>query len=365
MDAAWRRNGGVPPSRRAAGAGTIAAMRTRLFERRRTMRLRVPMLTAAAVMAAVALMLAAGCGGGGDNKAAGDGKPAANQVLKMAWGAEPPSLDPGLATDTTSSNVLLNVMDPLVKLGDDLEPTPALAESWDVNGKARTFHLRDDGRWTNGDPVTAQDFEYSWKRTLDPKLAADYAYQLYGIVGAEAYNNAKPGEAAALRDKVGAKALDDRTLQVTLTSPQPWFVQQAAHHSFLAVHQPTVERYGTKWTEPKNIVTNGAFKLGSWKHDASITLVKNQDWRDADKVALERVEGRIIVDGTTRVQAFEAGEVDALDGGGLPPADMPRLKQLAEYEKYPALGTYYYGFNLKNVPDLNQRRAIDRKSTRL
>jgi oligopeptide transport system substrate-binding protein len=214
--------------------------------------------------------------------------------------------------------------------------------------------------------VTARDFEYSWKRTLDPALGADYAYQLYGIVGAEAYNGAKPAQAAALREQVGVKALDDRMLQVTLTSAQPWFVQQAAHHSFLAVHQPTVERHGERWTEPRNIVTNGPFKLAGWKHDASITLVKNEAWRDADRVALERVEGRIIVDGTTRVQAFEAGEVDALDGGGLPPADIPRLKQSPEYEKYPALGTYYFGFNLKNVPDVDQRRAmafaIDRQS---
>jgi oligopeptide transport system substrate-binding protein len=329
------------------------------------MGLRVPVLLAAALVVAVAVV-AAGCGGGDTKGAAGDAGPSKNQVLKMAWGAEPPSLDPGLATDTTSSNVLLNMMDPLVRLGKDLQPVPALAQSWDVDGNVVTFHLRDDGRWTNGDPVTAHDFDYSWKRTLDPKLAADYAYQLYGIVGAEDYNNAKPGQAAELRDKVGVKALDDRTLQVTLTSAQPWFVQQAAHHSFLAVHKPTVERYGTRWTEPSNIVTNGPFKLAGWKHDASITLVKNPDWRGADKVALDRVEGRIIVDGTTRVQAFEAGEVDVLDGGGLPPADMPRLKQLAEYEKYPALGTYYYGFNLKNIPDLNQRRAmalaIDRES---
>jgi oligopeptide transport system substrate-binding protein len=331
------------------------------------MRLRVPTLIAVAVVAAVALVLAAGCGGGGGEKVAGTPDwPATKQVLRMAWGAEPPSLDPGLATDTTSSNVLLNIMDPLVRLGDDLEPVPALAESWEADGNVVTFNLRDDGRWTNGDPVTAHDFEYSWKRTLDPKLAADYAYQLYGIVGAEAYNNAKPAQAAALRAQVGVKALDDRTLQVTLTSPQPWFVQQAAHHSFLAVHKPTVERYGTKWTEARNIVTNGAFELADWKHDASITLVKNENWRNADKVALQRVEGRIIVDGTTRVQAFEAGEADALDGGGLPPADMPRLKQLPEYEKYAALGTYYYGFNLKNIPDVNQRRAmafaIDRQS---
>ena len=330
------------------------------------MRLRTPLVLAAAAVAAVALV-AAGCGGGSESQPAADGgKKAATQVLKMAWGAEPPSLDPGLATDTTSSNVLLNIMDPLVRLGDDLQPVPALAESWDVDGKTVTFHLRADGRWTNGDPVTAHDFEYSWKRTLDPKLAADYAYQLYGIVGAEEYNNAKPAQAAALRDKVGVKALDDRTLQVTLTSAQPWFVQQAAHHSFLPVHQQTVETHGAKWTEPGNIVTNGPFELEGWQHDASITLVKNTDWRNADKVALDRVEGRIIVDGTTRVQAFEAGEVDLLDGGGLPPADMPRLKELPEYEKYPALGTYYYGFNLKNIPDENQRRAmafaIDRQS---
>ena len=330
------------------------------------MRLRTPLVLAAAAVAAVALV-AAGCGGGSESQPAADGgKKAASQVLKMAWGAEPPSLDPGLATDTTSSNVLLNIMDPLVRLGDDLQPVPALAESWDVDGKTVTFHLRADGRWTNGDPVTAHDFEYSWKRTLDPKLAADYAYQLYGIVGAEEYNNAKPAQAAALRDKVGVKALDDRTLQVTLTSAQPWFVQQAAHHSFLPVHQQTVETHGAKWTEPGNIVTNGPFELAGWQHDASITLVKNADWRNADKVALDRVEGRIIVDGTTRVQAFEAGEVDLLDGGGLPPADMPRLKELPEYEKYPALGTYYYGFNLKNIPDENQRRAmafaIDRQS---
>src|ERR671925_2382424 len=188
--------------------------------------------------------LVAGCGGGDDDEDAGQGTTtggeAAEQVITVNWGAEPPSLDPGLATDTTSSNVLLNIMDPLVRLGADLEPTPALAESWDVEGRVVTFHLRDDGRWTNGDPVTADDFEYSWKRTLDPKLAADYAYQLYGIVGAEAYNNAKPAEAAALRERVGVKALDDRTLQVTLTSEQPWFVQQAAHHSFLGVHRSTV-----------------------------------------------------------------------------------------------------------------------------
>ena len=106
------------------------------------------------------------------------------------------------------------------------------------------------------------------------------------------------------------KALDAHTLQVELTSPQPWFVQQVAHTSFLAVNRKAVEKYGDKWTEAKNIVTNGPFKLASWQHDSRIDLVKWADWRDAGQVSLQRVNGRMISDGTTAVQAFEAGEVD-------------------------------------------------------
>jgi oligopeptide transport system substrate-binding protein len=319
-----------------------------------------------AAMLALFAFAAAGCGG--DDEEAGDGateadgaQPAAEQVLRMAWGAEPPSLDPGLATDTTSSNVLLNIMDPLVTLNDEtLEAEAALAESWDVEGNVITYHLRDDGMWTNGDPVTANDFVYSWKRTLSPELAADYSYQLYGIQGAAEYNGCEGSrrECEQLADAVGVRAVDDQTLEVTLTSPQPWFVQLTAHHSFLAVHQATVEEFGDQWTEPENIVTNGPFMLESWEHEASITLVKNPEWRNADDVTLERMEGRIIVDGTTRVQAFEAGEIDALDGSGLPPDDIPRLKETEEYELYPAIGTYYYGFNVDNITDVNQRRAL-------
>jgi oligopeptide transport system substrate-binding protein len=308
------------------------------------------------------LFAAAGCGGGGGSGSSGNGSngPAASeQTITIAWGAEPPSLDPGLATDVTSSNILLNIMDPLVTLGADLEPVPSLAERWDVSkdGKTVTFHLRGDGKWTNGDPVTAEDFEWSWKRTMSPELAADYAYQFYGIVGAAEYNACEKN-CNALRDKVGVDALDDRTLEVRLTSAQPWFVQQVSHHSFLAVHRLTVEQFGDRWTESSNIVTDGPFKLDAWEHSASIDLVKNDAWRGAADVSLTRVNGKIIVDGTTRVQAFEAGEVDALDAGGLPPDEIGRLKETPEYEVYPALGTYYYGFNLKNLPDIHERRAL-------
>jgi len=311
-------------------------------------------------------LAAAGCGGGneessgGTSSGGGETTPAANQTMTMGWGAEPPSLDPGLATDTTSSNVLLNIMDPLVRLNPDtLEAVPSLAESWDVSsdGKTVTFHLRQDGKWTNGDPVTASDFVYSWKRTLSPELAADYAYQLYGIQGAQEYNACQKN-CDPLAAKVGVSAPDDFTLVVKLTSPQPWFIQQASHHSFLAVNQSAVEQFGDKWTEPQNIVTDGPFKLAKWEHDAEIDLVKNDAWRDAADVSLTSIPGKIIVDGTTRVQAFESGEIDALDGGGLPPDEIARLKDTPEYESYPALGTYYYGFNIKNISDIHERRAL-------
>jgi oligopeptide transport system substrate-binding protein len=323
------------------------------------------LLLVVALLGAFALA-AAGCGGGNESSGGGTGSgggqtgKAANQTMTIAWGAEPPSLDPGLATDTTSSNVLLNIMDPLVRLDPKTnEAVPSLAESWDVSedGKTVTYHLRKDGKWTNGDPVTAKDFVYSWKRTLSPELAADYAYQLYGIEGAIDYNSCTKN-CDALADKVGVEAPDDFTLVVHLTSPQPWFIQQSAHHSFLAVNQSAVEQFGDKWTEAANIVTDGPFKVAKWQHDAELDLVKWDEWRDAASVTLTSVPGKIIVDGTTRVQAFESGEVDVFDGAGIPPDEIARLKETPEYEAYPSLGTYYYGFNIKNISDIHERRAL-------
>jgi len=266
------------------------------------MRITARVMQAAAVAALA--VLAVGCGSSGDSGSNGSG--VIDQVININWGAEPPSLDPGLATDTTSGDVITNIMDPLVKLDKDLQPVPNLAKSWTVSddGKTVTFKLRDDGRWTNGDPVTAQDFEWSWKRTISPELAADYAYQFFGIVGAAEYNACK-SNCDVLRDKVGVKALDDHTLQVKLTSQQPWFVQQVAHHSFLAVHRATVEKFGRKWTDPANIVTDGPFKLARWDHDSRLDLVKWNGWRNADQVELQRINGSMITEGTTALRAFE------------------------------------------------------------
>jgi len=289
-----------------------------------------------------------------------DGSNAA-QVLKMSIGSEPPSLDPGLATDTTSSNIILNIMDPLVKLGKPpaLNAVPAAAASWKVRGAVVTLNLRKSVKWTNGQPVTAKDYVYGWLRTISPELGADYAYQFEGIKGAKEYTACDPKKADcnALRAKVGVKAVGRYTLRVTLVSPQPWFIQQISHHSFLAQHKATIDRYGSKWTEPQNIVTNGPFKLASWKHDASITLVKNTKWRNAKSVKLNRVESQIIVDATTAENAFSAKNID-VNSTGVASVNIPKWKKTPYWTVFKALGTYYYGFNTKNIPDVNQRRAM-------
>jgi len=283
------------------------------------------------------------------------------KVLRMSIGAEPPSLDPGLATDTTSSNILLNIMDPLIKLGPPpaLKPVPSLASSWDVKGTDVTLHLRKDAKWTNGQPVTAEDFVWSWLRTISPELGADYAYQFFGISGAEAYNScdAAKADCNALKAKVGVSAPDKYTLKIKLTSPQPWFIQQLAHHSFLAVNKGAVDAHGSKWTEPANIVTDGPFSLTAWKHDASLTMTKNAKYRDAKSVKIDRIDSQVITDASTALTAFDAGNID-IDTTGFNPTDIPRLKKRPEWKSFAALGTYYYGFNVRNITDVNQRRAM-------
>jgi hypothetical protein len=148
--------------------------------------------------AAIGIIVVGAASGASDQRA---------QNLRVIIGAEPPSLDPGLATDTTSSNVLLNINEPLIKLGapPDLNAVPGAAQSWTVKGSTVTLNLRKDVRWSNGQPVTAQDYVWSWLRTLSPELAADYAYQLWGIKGAEAYNGCKSNCNARSR-KVGLRA---------------------------------------------------------------------------------------------------------------------------------------------------------------
>ena len=311
-------------------------------------------------------VVAAGCGGGGSSSGTtttGTSGTASGGTLRVAIGSEPPSLDPGLATDTTSAYVVGNINTPIVYLGPapDLKPEPALAKSWDVKGASVTLHLRDDVKWTDGTLVTADQVVWSWLRTISPQLAADYAYQFYGIKGAQEYNSCKPSAANqqcdTLKSKVAITAPDKSTVQIELTSPQPWFMQQLSHTSFIPVSKAAVDKWGEKWTEPGHIITDGPFNLTQWQHDASLTLVKNPDWFDASRVKLDKAQLKIITEGATAEQAFAAGDVDVNDTGW-PPADTARLKAQDTYHQFPSLGIYYYGFNIKNITDVNQRKAM-------
>jgi oligopeptide transport system substrate-binding protein len=310
----------------------------------------------AAVTVALTLPLA-GCQG--DDRAA----EGAQSVLRIALSADAPSLDPALASDTLSATLLLNLMDPLVRLDDALRPIPSVATRWDVSagGTEVTYHLRPDARWTNGDPVTAADYEYAWKRALDPELASPYAYQFFGIAGAREYNACRDDarRCSDLAGRIGIDAVNRRTLRVRLTGPQPWFVAQSAHVSFLAVHRATVEHAGTSWTRPEHFVTNGPYRLVRWRHDVSLRLDRWARWRRSGSVRVERIEAKIIPDPTTALQAFEAGEVDAcVDNACVPPVEAARLQKGVDYVTGPLLGTGYYGINVRKLRDVHVRRAL-------
>ena len=251
-------------------------------------------------------------------------------------------------------------MDPLVALDRDLVPVPHLAERWDVDpgGRRITFTFRPDGRWSNGDPVTAHDFEFAWKRVLAPEIGGRHAPQLYGIRGARAYNECDEDDCSVLAEAVGIEAVDARTLQVSLRAPDPAFPARATQVAFLAVHPASVNDGGNDWANPRTMVTNGAFRFGSAEAGRRLDLVKDEGWRGAASVEIGRVDGRIVVHPLSRVQAFDSGDVDALDATPLPSSEMPALRERAEYERYPALTTYYYAFNLETLRDVHQRRAM-------
>jgi len=288
---------------------------------------------------------------------------APEQTLNVNINSEPPTLDPNLASDTTSVKVINNIFEGLVHLNFDGSTSPAAAESSEVSadGLTYTFNFRGTDKWSNGDTVTSQDFKASWLRILDPATAADYAYQLYFVKGAEDFNGGK-----GTADQVAIDATDPKVLKVTLKAPTPWFIPLMSHNAYFPIPAKTVEQFGDKWTEPANIVTNGPYKLTSWNHDSDITLDKWADYRDAAGITLNTIKMVMITEATTGVAAFEAGEIDIQPE--MPTADMDRLKTLPEYIVFPMLGVYYMGFNVEAKPldNVDVRKAlslaIDRQS---
>ncbi|MCC5023994.1 MAG: peptide ABC transporter substrate-binding protein [Candidatus Synoicihabitans palmerolidicus] len=252
-----------------------------------------------------------------------------------------------------------------------LEPQPGQAESWEISedGRVDTFRLREDARWSNGDPVTAQDFLGSWKRRLTPSLGAEYAYNLYLVEGAEAYHK---GELTDF-EKTGFKALDARTLQVTLVNPTGYFVQLLTHYSWYPVHLATVEKFGglsrkgTAWTRAENYVCNGPFVLTAWRPNQHIDVVKSPTYWGKDAVRLDGVRFYPIENTDAEERMFRTGQLDVTYGLPLSKIDHYRDERGDVLRLDPFLASaYYHRLNLgkPHLSDPRVRRvlalAIDR-----
>ncbi|KAB3527602.1 peptide ABC transporter substrate-binding protein [Alkaliphilus serpentinus] len=279
----------------------------------------------------------------------------------MYWniGADPLTIDPVLNGASDGGDVINQTFEGLVREKSGTV-YPGIAESWEVSpdGLTVTFYLR-ESKWSDGSPLTAHDFVYSWKRGMDPATASEYAWiwEYTNVVGsAEAVNGGS-------LDDVGVKALDDHTLEVKLNTPTDYIVSLLSFYHFLPTKQSSVEAGpdGAWAKDPKLAISNGPFKLTSYKIGEGLSLVKNEHYWNADNVKLDGIEGKFIDETATGYQAYQSGELHFIPPISIPAAEVPRL--IAEdpnFYVFPLLGTYYYNFNLDldMWQDVRVRRAL-------
>jgi oligopeptide transport system substrate-binding protein len=309
-----------------------------------------------------------GCGGGESNVARGNRE----GVLHFGNGSEPQGLDPHVVTGIPEAHIVSALFEGLaVKNPYTLEPEPGVAQRWDISddGLTITFHLNPLARWSNGDPMTAQDYVWSWQRALNPAMGNQYAYMLYPLVNAEPYATGK------LEDftEVGVKALDAHTLQVRLNAPTPYFIQLMDHQSTFAVHRPTIEKFGkatdrfTPWTRVENIVGNGPFRLADWRLNRRITVEKSDTYWDRDNVGLEGIVFYPTENISSEERMFRVGQLHYTQTVPLDKIPVYRAMANSPYANAPYLGTYYYLLNTTKPPLDNVRvrqalsMAIDRE----
>ncbi len=324
-----------------------------------TQKLKLPGLHT--LLSLLVLVLLTGCTGGESNITIGNRE----GIFHYGNGSEPQGLDPHVVTGVPENNILRALFEGLaVKNPYTLESEPGVAQSWDISddGKVITFHINPKARWSNGDAMTAHDYVWSWQRALHPAMGNAYAYMLYPITGAEAFAT---GEVTDF-SKVGVKALDELTLQVTLNAATPYFIQLMDHYSTFAVHRPTIEKFGkatdrfTKWTRAANMVSNGAFKLSEWKLNRRITVTKSDTYWDRDKMKLNGIVFHPIENQVSEERMFRVGQLHRT--GGIPLEKIPVYQAMKNTPLLmaPYLGTYYYLFNIDKPPvdDVRVRKAL-------
>lgn len=289
--------------------------------------------------------------GGKDSK---DNKPAAEKVLYLNNGEEPTSFDPSVGFNAVSWSALNNLMEGLTRLSEDHLAEEASAEKIDVSedGLTYTFTIRDGAKWSNGDPLTANDFLFAWQHMLDPETASPAAFLAYFIEGAEDYNN---GEGTV--EDIGIEAPDEKTFVVKLTAPNEAFLNIITNPSFFPINEK-VATDNPKWfTEADSFVSNGPFKLASWDHDVKFVFEKNENYWDADKVKLDKVNWEMVSESTTAYQMYQSDELDSTD---VPSEIAEDLKDNPEVKMEDQAGLYFFRFNTSMEPFTNKkiRRAF-------
>lgn len=287
------------------------------------------------------------------------------QILHFGNGGEPQDLDPQTTIGNPESQIQDALFEGLTAWGlHQEEPVPGAADRWDISedGTVYTFHLKPNGKWSNGDPVTAQDFVFSVERILSPAFSAPYAYMHYSIKNAEEFNKKEITDFT----QVGVKALDNLTLQITLKAPTPYFLRLVRYRSWYPVHPPTILKFGkiddrnTQWTRAGNLVGNGAFSLETWEPQRKIVITKNPNYWDHQTVRLHQIHYYPIEDVNAEEYAFRTGQLHVTRE-----TPLERIKYYQENEPElihlnPFLGTYFYALNTKHPPldDVRVRRAL-------
>jgi oligopeptide transport system substrate-binding protein len=319
------------------------------------------------------LLLSAGCARhDAASASSADGPPNGTaeprRILRVGNGAEPQDLDPQTVTGIPEFRIIVGgLFEGLVDADPrDLHPIPGLAESWSISpdGLVYTFHLRANLRWSNGDPIVADDFIQSYRRILNPAFAADYAYLIFNFVrGAEEYYRGKSSDFST----VGFKAVDERTLQVTLKDPTPFLLKIiACHYAWEAVPTKVIAKFGpldrkdTGWTRAGNLVGSGPFILKSWVPNQKIVLARNPQYWDAANVKMDEIEFYPTEDLATEERMFRGGQLDATNDLPRGKIDAYRHDHPEELRIDPWLGIYFYRYNVTRAPlnDVRVRRAL-------
>lgn len=284
--------------------------------------------------------------------------------MRINLGAEPPGLDWHVNTDNTSFDVVCNMMVGLTQYRNDLSVEPSIAEKWEIldNGKRYVFHLRKDAKWSDGKPVVAQDFDYAWRRLLNPETAAPYAFFLYDIDNAFEYNT------GVIKDesKLGIRVIDDATIEVRLKKPASYFLTLTAICAAFPMRKDIIDKYGKTWTDVGHMVVNGPFKLHDWMHEYKIELVSNPLYIGGEP-KIKKIKMFMIPEQATAFALYENDQLDYIDNRSFPTSDVYECKNSPEYHNFPLLRNNYIGFNVEKKPFDDKRvrlafsMAMDRR----